>query len=93
LVFPEIPFGQEVGIRLGDELRLSYALAAVHRLTEIQLISEGRTARHISLDGTEQFRQICFSMQPEHDTWYALVVSDKRGNRAFTNPLWVKVTA
>ncbi|WP_161635175.1 CehA/McbA family metallohydrolase [Desulfovermiculus halophilus] len=93
LVFPEIPFGQEVSIRPGEELRLNYALAAVHRLTEVQLISEGRTAQHISLNGTEQFRQICFSIQPEHDTWCALVVSDKCGNRAFTNPLWVKVAA
>lgn len=91
LIFPEIPFGQEVVVDQGEDLNLVYDLVAVHGLTDIQLIHNGQMAESLGLDGPEGNRRVEFMVQPTQDGWYALVVSDARGNRAFTNPLWVKV--
>jgi hypothetical protein len=93
LVFPEIPFGQQVRITQGSKQQLVYDITAVHGITDVELISQGEVAERLSLNGTEQSRRIQFLVQPKDNSWYALVVSDARGNRAFTNPLWVNIAS
>jgi hypothetical protein len=34
-----------------------------------------------------------FAASTAHPTWYALVVEDVAGHRAFTDPIWVDVDA
>ncbi|MBS3779538.1 MAG: CehA/McbA family metallohydrolase [Desulfovermiculus sp.] len=91
LIFPEIPFGQEVTVPKDQGLNLIYDLVAVHGLQEVQLIHNGQVADSIRLEGAENARQVQFPARPAQGGWYALVVSDVRGHRAFTNPLWVKI--
>jgi hypothetical protein len=64
---------------------------AVHGLQEVQLIHNGQVVDSMRLEGAENARQVQFPTRPVQDGWYALMVSDARGHRAFTNPLWVKI--
>ena len=91
LIFPEIPFGRELQVSAGQELDLSYELTAVYGIHSVQLIHNAKVADSLELDPTKTSRQVRFAVRPEHDGWYALVVADARGNRAFTNPLWVSI--
>jgi hypothetical protein len=90
-IFPDIPFGQTVKINRGEALDLNYDLVAVHGLKEVQLINNAEIAECLELDPSERTRQIRFSVRPEQNCWYSLVVTDSRDRRAFTNPVWVKI--
>jgi hypothetical protein len=35
--------------------------------------------------------QVEFRVNPESDTWYSLVVEDRNGKIAYTNPVWVSI--
>ena len=30
-----------------------------------------------------------FSLKSEHQTWFSLVVEDREGRKAYTNPIWI----
>ncbi len=93
LIFPDIPFGQTEKINRGEVLDLGYDLVAVHGLKEVQLINNAEIAESLELEKSEKKRQVRFTVRPEQDGWYSLVVADARGNRAFTNPVWIKTTS
>ncbi|MFW5970678.1 MAG: CehA/McbA family metallohydrolase [Desulfovermiculus sp.] len=92
LIFPNVLFGQTVKINRGEELDLDFDLAAVHGLKEVQLINNAEIAERLELDKSEKKRQVRFSVHPEQDCWYSLVVVDAKGNRALSNPVWIKTT-
>jgi hypothetical protein len=68
---------------------LGFDLAAVAGLKRAELVSSGvvkdtRLFEHAPLRGRAQF-----SLITEHPAWYALVVEDAQGRKAYSDPIWV----
>ena len=81
----------EVQLSAGDSLALSYSVSAASGLRSVQLIECGREVEALDVDGVGLPTQVDFSVSPEADSWYSLVVEDMNGKFAYTNPVWVMV--
>ncbi len=91
LVYPEILFGSNIEHLVDDELALAYSVQAVSGLHSVQLIEGGVLKEVQMLDGESEAVQVDFVASPNADTWYSLVIEDKSGKFAYTNPVWVTV--
>jgi hypothetical protein len=89
LVYPEQLFGTELAHTIGDPLDLSYSIQAVSGLHVVQLVERGRIIATLKFDGERELVQAQFQVNPTTDTWFSLIVEDKQGKFAYTNPLWV----
>lgn len=95
LIYPEQLFGTELAHTAGDTLDLRYRIQAVNGLGSVQLIERGDVVdrREFAPGGIEPADEveIVFSVLPQRDTWYSLVVEDIQGKKAYSNPLWVDI--
>jgi hypothetical protein len=91
LVYPDILFGSEIDHAAGDKLLLAYSIQAVSGLRSVQLVERGSEIEALSFDGVSQAVPVEFSVSPEADTWYSLVIEDANGKFAYTNPVWVMI--
>ncbi len=92
LVFPEILFGSDVLQARGETLDLRYSVQAVTGLKSVKLIERGKEVDVREMSGEDDPVSVDFSVNPESDTWYSLVVEDIGGKFAYTNPVWVSLT-
>ena len=92
LVFPEIVFGSEIAHAAGTELVLAYTVQAVSGLRSVQLIERGNELQTRNFAGENGAIALQFSVRPEADTWYSLVIEDLLGRFAYSNPVWVQAT-
>ncbi len=91
LVFPELDFGSQLELRVRQAVALRFSLFAVNGLQQAVLINEGRETEELSFESGPKAQEIGFEVRPSKDTWYALVVQDRSGKRAYTNPIWISV--
>jgi hypothetical protein len=91
LIFPDSIFGDERPVKPGEVLDLAFDLKSVDGLKSVQLVSAATVLTSQAFAGSPQQAHVDFPLTPERDTWYALVVEDARGKRAFTDPIWVRV--
>ncbi len=89
LVFPDIPFGSRLTVAEGTPLTLGFRLLAANGLEKADLVEKGETAASVAFQADRQEAPIAFSPIPCGVTWYALVVTDREGKCAYTNPIWV----
>jgi hypothetical protein len=92
LVFPEILFGSDVSQASGEALALRYSVQAVTGLQSVTLIERGHEIADKAFAGEGDSFDVSFTVNPESDTWYSLVVEDIDGKIAYTNPVWVNVS-
>lgn len=92
LVYPELMFGSDISHAAGDELVLKFSIQAVSGLQSVKLISAGTVVAAAKFDGDSDLVSTQFSVRPEIDSWFSLVVEDMSGKFAYTNPVWVSVT-
>jgi hypothetical protein len=92
LVFPEILFGSEVSQNIGEVLDLRYSVQAVSGLKSVKLIAQGSALEEREMSDEVTRVDVEFSVHPDVDTWYSLVVEDSNGKFAYTNPVWVSIT-
>ena len=85
LVFPELNFGETF---VGTSFEFSFMAVAVDGLKDVQVISEGKVVASQTLVGRTR-AQLSFQFPVTESTWYSLIVTDKDGDRAITNPIWV----
>jgi len=91
VVESDIMFGREVVLDKGAAFELNVIVRAVEGLKEVQLLKDGVIVETVVLGPGETEKRIPFVSTPLKNTWYALVLSDIRGNLAWTNPIWVKL--
>ena len=91
LIYPDNLFGSEIDHAAGDRLALKYSVQAVSGLRSVRLVERGSEIEALSFDGVSQAVPVEFSVSPEADTWYSLVIEDANGKFAYTNPLWVMI--
>ena len=90
LVFPLQPPGAII-VRAAAPVTLSFDLASVAGLSKAELIGGGKVLEERSfsaapLQAHVEFVREAASAGPR---WYALVVEDSQGRRAYTDPYWV----
>jgi hypothetical protein len=88
LIFPSVVFGTRVTSNAEKPLSATFAIASVAGLKQVQLIGGGAVQFVKTFPDAPREQQLSFTLPPEH-TWYALVVEDQRGRRAYTDPIWV----
>jgi len=85
-------FGDRKIVNRGHpSVTVSLHLAAVYSLKKIDVVSEGSVVETRSFSGTTTTEDVTFSYRPAKNTYYSFIVEDENGNRAVTNPVWVKV--
>ena len=89
LVYPEILFGSDIQQPRGTDMDLRYVVQAVSGLRAVRLIERGEIVDELTFDGAADLAPIKFTVRPRQETWYSLVVEDKAGRKAYTNPVWV----
>jgi hypothetical protein len=89
LIFPDVMFGDERRVKPDEPFSLGFDLRSVQGLKRVELIGAGAVVTRKALPGAPREARVDFPLQTPHPTWYALVVEDTRGERAYTNPIWV----
>ena len=96
LVYPEDKMFGETYQAENGVFNLSFTAEAVNGLKEIYVVSEGEKVRSRILDSDyvkleeKQKESYDFYLNPSEDTWYSLIVIDKKGNHLYSNPIWVE---
>ena len=93
LVFPDEMFGDDVRVKPGAPFALGFDLKAAHGLKSVSLISRGEVARRLDLTALGRETHVDFPLTAMAPTWYALIVEDADGRRAYTDPVWVDPVA
>jgi hypothetical protein len=90
LIFPEAMFGAEVSRAAGGALTLGFDLASVAGLKQAQLIGGAAVQRTQAFPDAPRETHVDFVLSPQQQaSWYALIVEDERGRKAYSNPVWV----
>ncbi len=89
LIFPDAMFGDELRVTPDRRFNLGFDLESVTGLKGVQLIGAGAVLVDKAFSNAPREVHVDFPLQTHAATWYALVVEDAAGNKAYTNPIWV----
>jgi hypothetical protein len=92
LVYPAVRFGDTLRVRPGADFSLAFDLESLPGLRHAELISAGASVARQDFEGNPQRAHADFALRTERAAWYALVVEDAAGGRAYTDPVWVETT-
>jgi hypothetical protein len=93
LVFPSVMFGDEFKVKPGDPIVLGLDLKSIHGLKQAELIGGGSVLKTETFSGAPRETRIDFPLTTQRATWYALIVEDSQGHKAYTDPIWVDAVA
>jgi hypothetical protein len=93
LVFPSVMFGEELKVKPGSPFVLGFDLKSVDGLKQAELIGGGSVLKTEKFAGAPREARIDFPLTTERATWYALIVEDAQGHKAYTDPIWVDAVA
>lgn len=89
LIYPELMFGSVV--QAGKDLTLNYNIESVMGLDKAVLIANGQEFGTRAFEGNPEKAEASFDVKaPSAGQWFALIVYDKDGRRAWGNPVWVE---
>jgi len=88
LIFPGVMFGEELHGAPGTKVTLSFDLASVAGLKQVQLVGRGTVERTQSFPQGLRESHVEFEVPLERAGWYALTVEDQRGRKAYSDPIW-----
>ncbi len=92
LVYPQGPlFGETLVVKPGCSLQLPFEVAAAQGLEQAEIIHNGKIAQTVSFEDNPQRAGLSLDLDISEDGWVALVVKDKEGDAAYTNPIWFDV--
>ncbi|THD55405.1 CehA/McbA family metallohydrolase [Phenylobacterium sp.] len=91
LIFPDRMFGETLRLKAGQTFDLGFDLKAATGLKSVSLIRQGAVAKSLDLAASGRETHVSFPLKADTRAWYALVVEDKAGGRAYTDPIWVEV--
>lgn len=91
LIYPSVMFGDALKARPGEAISLAFDLQSVAGLKSAKLMSnDGEKELKTFADGPRETRAT-FALTATKPAWYALVVEDAKGWKAYANPIWVDV--
>jgi hypothetical protein len=89
LILPSVMFGDELKVKPGQPFTLGFDLQAVAGIRQAQLIGAGAVLRAETFHDVLQQIHVDFPLATDRSTWYALIVEDTQGHKAYTDPIWV----
>ena len=92
LIFPGVMFGEGLHGAPGTKVTLSFDLASVTGLKQVQLVGRGTVERTQSFPQGLRESHVQFEVPLESAGWYALTVEDQRGRKAYSDPIWTADT-
>jgi hypothetical protein len=93
LVFPSVMFGEELKVKPGGSFVLGFDFKSVDGLKQAELIGGGSVLNTETFAGAPREAHVDFPLSTLRATWYALIVEDARGHKAYTDPIWVDAVA
>jgi len=93
LIFPDHMFGDQVRLAAGQSFTLGFDLKAVNGLKSATLIGGDAVVKTLDLANAGRDTRVEFPLTAGGPGWYALMVEDAAGERAYTDPIWVSVVA
>jgi hypothetical protein len=72
---------------------LAFEVDAVDGVKRVDLIGEGKVVATQSPAGAPREAHVVFSASTLHASWFSLVMEDGQGRRAYTDPVWIDVSA
>jgi hypothetical protein len=70
---------------------LAVDLRSIAGLKNIELIARGAVLESRDLRDYYREAHVEFTVRPDRSSWYAWVVEDMQGQKAYTDPVWVDV--
>jgi hypothetical protein len=89
LIFPSVMFGDELKVHPGEPFVLGFDLKSVAGITQADLIGSGAVVKTESFQAPAQEVHVDFTLSTRGRAWYALIVEDAQGHKAYTDPIWV----
>jgi hypothetical protein len=89
LIFPDVVFGEQYRVKPDQSFSLGFDLMSAEGLKSVELISAGEVVTRQVFNGAPTAMRVDFPLKAARSAWYALTVEDVRGQRAYTNPIWV----
>jgi hypothetical protein len=90
LIFPKRMFGDTLRIAPGARFELGFDLKAVGGLRAVSLVRRGVVAKTVDLAYAGREAHVDFPLTADGADWFALVVEDAGGRRAYTDPIWLE---
>ncbi len=88
LVFPSVMFGTVLASAPDKAASVGLDLAAAAGLKQLQLVGDGAVQFVRGFPGAPREAHVDVVLQSGH-AWYALVIEDQAGHKAYSNPIWV----
>jgi hypothetical protein len=89
LIFPSAMFGDDLKVKPGEAFTLGFDLESVAGMKRAQLIGNGALLKTESFPGASLRVHVDFPLTTQSRAWYALIVEDNEGHKAYTDPIWV----
>lgn len=91
LVFPDTVFGTRLAVAAGAPVTLGYRLQSAAGIRKVELVADGAIADSRSPADLPRELRVSFERVARKSGWYALMVEDGAGRKAYTDPVWVDV--
>ena len=92
IIYPTTMFGSELSAVPGQTAMLAFELGSVAGLKKVELIGDGQVRETRIFESAPVKTHVDFTVHPQQLRWYALVVEDQLGRRAYTDPIWVSAS-
>jgi hypothetical protein len=89
LIFPTPLFGSQLTPRAGEPVTLGFDLAAIAGLKQAELVRDGAVRDTRSFAQAPLQAHADFTLPGDESAWYALLVEDQGGHKAYSDPIWV----
>ncbi|MGC1730934.1 MAG: CehA/McbA family metallohydrolase [Steroidobacteraceae bacterium] len=89
LIFPTVMFGTDLEVRPQEPFTLGFDLASVAGVSRVDLISNAAVVVRRAFADAPHETHVDFPLIAQRRTWYALVVEDAKGRKAYSDPIWV----
>lgn len=89
LITPDTLFGTKVPLKPGQALALGFGLQSIMGLKEAQLVCGGSVLETKSFAEGPLALHAQFNVQTGSARWCAVVVEDRRGRKAYSDPIWL----
>ena len=90
LIYPVQMFGSTMTGAPDADLALSFELESLAGLKRAELIGDGTLVMERPFAGAPQRARAKFNLRGHHARWYALIVEDSSGHKAYSDPVWIE---
>jgi hypothetical protein len=91
LIFPRVMFGEERRIKPDEPFKLGFNLESNAGLRTVELIGRGAVVARKSFAAPLREAWVDFQLKTVRPMWYALVVENVNGQKAYSDPIWIDV--